>query len=92
MLIFNRPLLDSCVHECDILLTVRQKWNKPPSGWDSAVTFLDPNNNKGVQTKPKHEVLMQMFDYLLELYQVSNMQLQSFQFIGCVFGSIHCEF
>ena len=71
LLTVNRSLFDSCVHECDILLTVKGLWDKPPSGWDTAVPFLDPNN-KGDKGKPKKEVLMQMFEYLVKVYQVST--------------------
>ena len=54
-----------------MLFTVKGMWDKPPSGWDTAVPFLDPNN-KGDKGKPKKEVLMQMFEYLVKVYQVSN--------------------
>ena len=72
LLTVDRPLFDSCVHECDILLTVRGMWEKPPSGWDPTVPFLDPNN-QGDQGRPGQEVLMQMFEYLHKCYvQVSS--------------------
>ncbi|KAI0224942.1 hypothetical protein LSAT2_024088 [Lamellibrachia satsuma] len=49
---------------------VKGLWERPPTGWNPKVPFLDPNN-KGDQGKPKKEVLMQMFEYLVKVYQRS---------------------
>jgi len=73
MLTVKRPMFDSCVDECDVLLTVKGLWGEPPSDWDPQVPFLDPNNKKGDQSKPGQYVLMQMLEYLLKCYvQVSS--------------------
>lgn len=52
-------------------------WYEPPSGWPADIPYVDPNNTmKGLygdnlMGKPKKEVLMRMFEFLVRRFYVS---------------------
>ena len=78
--IYFSAIHDYVVIACCIS-SVKGMWTSTPKGWPEEVPFCDPNNGQKVHGKPRKEVLMKMFQYLVGLYSVRVLYEKAFIFL-----------